>query len=147
MHRSKDALPDQASMRNTGALVRSLIALLALMLLPAVVGGCSKDCQWSATTQAFVDDNLNGTWDQTESPLSGVGYHVQDTRGNSRYGGGWKSDHKGNEYIAFFVTCDRRIDFVLSATPPEGYTPTTPVTIDAGSQPGKTFTFGFIRNQ
>lgn len=120
---------------------------LALALLLVLGNGCSGDCGWGANAQTFVDDNRNGTWDQGESPLSKVRLDVTDRQGNGDYGGWWESDDTGNAYIAFFVTCKRRIEFVLSATPPEGFTPTTPERIDAGSETGQTFTFGFTRER
>jgi hypothetical protein len=76
-----------------------------------------------------------------------VKFGVVDTQGKSGYGGGWETDASGTVYVAFFISCNRRTEFVLSATPPEGYVPTTPERIDAGSASGKTFTFGFVPNQ
>ncbi len=116
--------------------------LLVLVLLPALVSGCSADCGWSTKATAFVDDNRNGIRDKEESALPGVTFFVMDTQGNSNYGR-WESDVSGTVSIAFFVECNRNTAFTLSASPPEGFVLTTPQRVDAGSESGKTFTFGF----
>jgi hypothetical protein len=76
-----------------------------------------------------------------------VKFRVVDAQGKSGYGGGWETDASGNVYVTFFISCNRRTEFVLSATPPEGYVSTTPERIDAGAESGKTFTFGFAKSQ
>jgi hypothetical protein len=135
-------------MSNASNIARAWVALLlALALLPAFASGCSADCGWTTKAQAFVDDNHNGRWDQGESPLSGVKFRVVDAQGNSDYGGGWESDDSGNAPIAFFVSCNRSTEFVLFATPPEGFVLTTAEWVDAGSESGKTFAFGFAKGK
>jgi hypothetical protein len=123
-----------------------IVLLFALAVLLILAVGCSHDCQWDAKAQAFLDDNRNGTWDQGESALSGVTFHVADDRGKAR-SGSWESDSTGNAFIAFFVSCDERTEFLLFATPPDEYVGTTPDHVDAGSRRGNTFTFGFIKEQ
>ena len=121
--------------------------LPALVLVSALVVGCSHDCSWNARAQAFVDDNANGRWDHGELALSGVKLHVTDSRGNSGYGGEWESNRSGDAFVAFFVPCDEHKQFMLFATPPNGYVGTTPDHVIAGSQSGNIFTFGFVRDQ
>lgn len=124
-----------------------IVLLLALALLSVLANGCSADCQWSTKAQAFLDDNHNGTWDQGESPLSGVKFSVEDTRGRTGYGGEWESDDSGHAYIVFFVPCGRSTEFVLFSTPPEEFVLTTPHRVDTGSESGKTFAFGFAKSK
>lgn len=122
-------------------------SLLVLMLLPALVSGCSSDCSWGTKAQAFVDENLNGRWDEGESPLSGVKFFVVDAQGNSGYGGGWESDRSGNAFIGFLTSCNESADYILSAATPEGFMLTTPQRVEAGSESAKTFTFGFAKRK
>ncbi|HEX9987821.1 MAG TPA: hypothetical protein VGE45_04985 [Chloroflexia bacterium] len=123
------------------------ITLLLLVALLSLLGGCSADCSWEGTAQAFVDENTNARWDEGEKPLPGAKFHVKDTNGNDGYGGEWVSDSTGRAFIAFFVSCNRDTDFVVYAEPPEGYGFTTSERLEAGSERGRTFPFGFIRKK
>lgn len=117
--------------------------LMANAFVAIVPSGCSADCDWHATVQAFVDKNANGTWETDEPPLQGAEFHVKDTNGNSYYT--QESDNTGLGHIDFFISCNGTSEFVVFAKPPQGYQLTTPDHIDAGSDSGKTFTFGFAK--
>ncbi len=132
---------------DSGKACRWLAALFALLAVSALLGGCSSDCGWHSKTQAFVDENANGKWDGNEPPLSGARFFVTDASGKSGYGGHWVSDGTGTAYLSFFVACNRVPEFLVFAAPPEGYRLTSPELVEAGSQSGQTFTFGFTENK
>jgi len=121
--------------------------MLLFVLFPTFGGGCrGGDCSWDTIAQAYVDDNRNGARDPGEVGMAGVMVAVVDSKGNSR-GSSWESNAAGNAQIAFFVSCSERSQFMLSAKPPEGYLLTTPERIDAGSESGMVFSFGFASDK
>ncbi|MEO6457513.1 MAG: hypothetical protein ABIO92_04470 [Chloroflexia bacterium] len=124
-------------------LTKSALVVLASAFFSVCLGSCSADCGWSGRAEAFVDGNANGILDTGEPPLAGAKIHLEDSFGQTGYGGRPETQSDGHVSLNFLVPCNKTIDFVVVAEAPDGYEIATPNRAELGSESGKTATFGF----
>ena len=111
------------------------------------------DCGWVDTALAWVDENQNGVWDNSEKPLAKVQFVADDIKHDYDTGGDAISNESGEAGLYVFpVDCNGfdETEITIKAIPPDGYEPTTPSEISVPKDAAKNaqndnFLFGFIQ--
>lgn len=105
-------------------IVPQILACSLLGRLPSFKDGC-----YLGHAKAWIDENDNGVWDNSEKPLMGVFFELNDGQGDYNYLYEPISDENGEFYLSIFPnTCEslEKVELILRATPPHGYRATTP---------------------
>jgi hypothetical protein len=122
----------------------TLLVLLAVVILAAGWPGrfAAGDCVWARSAKAWVDQNRNGTWDNTERPLPDVQFFVDDVRNElADVAQSTISDGRGAAVVRVLLPDCRNTRFEIYARPPESYESTTKARMPGrGTGP---FLFGF----
>ncbi len=124
-------------------LIQRIVVLSFVAFLSASLSACSADCGWNGRAEAFIDMNADGIRGSGEPALAGVVVHVEDTLGQTGYGGRPETPSDGRASLNFFIPCNENIEFVVLAEAPPGYELTTPGRVELGSESEKTAIFGF----
>jgi len=125
-----------------------ILACSLFSRLPAFKDGC-----YLGYAKAWIDENANGLWDDTESPLVGVVFELSDGQRDYLYEP--ISAENGEFFLSIFPnTCESLAGYelVLRATPPQGYRATTPAEITISreellSPELDDYLFGFIAEE
>ncbi|MBI9051310.1 MAG: hypothetical protein JEZ00_17940 [Anaerolineaceae bacterium] len=105
-------------------IIPQTLACSLLGRLPAFKDGC-----YLGYAKAWIDKNDNGVWDNTEKPLMGVFFELNDGQRDYNYLYEPISDENGEFFLSIFPnTCVslEKYELILQATPPQGYRATTP---------------------
>ncbi|MEJ2209702.1 MAG: hypothetical protein P8129_11775 [Anaerolineae bacterium] len=123
------------------ARVLTWVSLVCILLS----AGCSADCEWVGSGQAWVDENADGMHDPGEPPLAGVTLHASDVRnGVWNSGGPSVTNWKGEATLWTFLPGCPRVKMEVRADVPEGYRLTTPARLaDQGGREEQVYEFGF----
>jgi hypothetical protein len=97
------------------------------------------DCFWSAEAFAWNDADGDGTRDDGEPPLAGV-----EVRFSESFLSGETTDEDGIAHLTGMTPGACLPDLVINviAMAPDGYSATTPTTLEHGSREGR-YEFGF----
>jgi streptogramin lyase len=118
------------------------------MPIAAMTGGFSPDCGWSATAQAWVDQDHNGKRDQTDPPLPGVIFRVNDVL--NKYNDVARptnpSNWKGESHLFVWLPSCPSAQFEIYPETPPGFDPISSLRPAADVRSSdKTFSFGFAQ--
>ena len=105
------------------------------------------DCIWDGTGLAWIDSNSNGIFDNYESPLPGVAFHVDDVLNNyQEVNRPSVSNWNGEAALSVWLPGCPGTSFEIHPDVPQGFRLTTgaKLAIDGGFQ-GKQFAFGFYQ--
>jgi hypothetical protein len=111
----------------------------AVLLTLTLLAGCGCDQVFSATAQAWLDENHNGMWEAGEPPLQGVTFMAIDQRGVVSWKPSGVSDTSGTARLYTMYGCTGNAEWIIEAQIPAGYEATTSLRIPEGSQ----LRFGF----
>jgi hypothetical protein len=98
----------------------------------------SEGCVNDGYISAWTDVNGDGLREDGEPPLDGAKFAIIDERELGEYGSALPWHGSGEYFFHFMYPCGKR-QWVISATPPHGYRPTTPNRLPEGP----TLLFGF----
>lgn len=130
----------------------SICVIVPILFKSYFVNQGVVDCAWDDTALAWIDENQNGVWEDNEKPLAGVKFLADDIQHEYDTSDESISDATGKAKVYIFpVYCEGFDDIkvVISAIPPEGYKPTTPIKISVPIEAkinyiNDNFFFGFI---
>jgi hypothetical protein len=149
-----------------------LLAVLFGLVIGAVIGlalygptttvkpifqpvGSDQTCLWNGTAKAWIDENENGTWDESEPPLEGVRFSYDGLKDDGTQSGVESvSKPNGEALLAVWsYDCSSPI-FGINAKPPNGYRATSPTRVLGGMyedngvawRKGGTYLFGFAHD-
>jgi hypothetical protein len=134
--------------RPSWAILLVILPLLPLLLsacdLGGIVPGIEHTCNYHWPALAFQDWNGNGARDGEEPPLENVRLLIEDAPGKNNPGGVRLVRTEAEEVeigVTGFGWCPSAMS--VSATPPQGWTATTPTNAKVVGEPQAGALFGF----
>jgi hypothetical protein len=119
-------------------------AFIAGVLLVRSCGLGHGDCVANARTYAWVDSDADGEKDDTEEPLAGVRYRINDVLNNyTDVGNEAQSLSGGESNLSVWLPGCPNTEFEVIAEPPPGFRATTPSRVTAELNGTETLRFGF----
>lgn len=112
--------------------MRSAIKSLTILILLGIVliwfyenHIVVKDCSQQLLAEAWIDNNENGEREETETPLEGVTFHMDDIRNNFKDVAKGTTDFNGQVTLWVFLPGCPSTEFVVYPDPLAGYQLTT----------------------